>query len=304
MQLIDIPKALLKAAEHTVIKHDGIEHAGYLSFMGLLSLFPFLVFLAAVGGFIGEGDLGREFIGLVKNILPQDAVAILIPRIDEIMNGPPRGLLTFSMLAALWTASSAVEGYRTVLNRAYHVGTPPAYVLRRLLSIAQVLVFSALIITGMLTLLLAPTLLDMLGNFTGFKMHFSSLNDLTWQLQMLSFGLLLAVVALAYYTLPNIKQTLLDVLPGATLTVLLWALAVTGLRIYLETFDQVNLIYGSLAGMIAALLFFYVINVIFIFGAEFNYQLIRASGTLVREKAITPEGHKTSELKPSPEPKP
>lgn len=284
--LTHIPNALLRATEDTVITHDGIEHAGYLSFMGLLSLFPFMVFLVALAGFIGEGELGREFILLLRDTLPEDAVAVLLPRIDEIVQGPPRGLLTISMLAAIWTASSAVEGYRTILNRAYHVGTPPAYIWRRLWSIAELLIFTALIIFGMSAFFIVPNLIGNFEDWAGIE----ELKKLGENVQFYSGLLLFGIVSLAYYSLPNIKQSLRAVIPGAALTVLLWILAVKGLRLYLSSFDQVTLIYGSLGGVIAALLFFYIINVIFIFGAEFNYQLLRAAGSRVEEKEETSEG--------------
>ncbi len=282
--------ALIRATENTIVTHDGIEHAGYLSFMGLLSLFPFLVFFVALAGFFGEGEVGREFILLLKSVLPNDTISVLLPRIDEILDGPPRGLLTVSMLAAIWTASSAVEGYRTVLNRAYHVGTPPAYVWRRLWSIGQLIIFTALIMFGMITLIAAPSIIEWLAVITGYTITYGNVIDVGWALQIVTGLVLLFVVALAYYTLPNIKQSLSAILPGACVTIFLWALAVKGLRVYLETFNQVNLIYGSLAGIIAALLFFYIINVIFIFGAELNYQFLLASGRRVEEKQITREG--------------
>ena len=279
-------KIFRRALEDTIITHDGIEHAGYLSFMGLLSLFPFMVFIVALAGFFGEGSLGRDFILLMRDIMPSDAVAGLLPRIDEIVKGPPRGLLTLSMVAAIWTASSAVEGYRTVLNRAYHVGTPPAYIWRRLWSIGQLLIFTALIMVGMTALFLAPTIM----NFSENVDHIQHLTVHGGNFQIYSAFLLLALVSLAYYSLPNIKQTLLAVIPGALMTVTLWILAVKGLQLYLSGFEQMTLIYGSLAGIIAALLFFYIINVIFIFGAEFNYQLLLATGNRVEEKERTAKG--------------
>ncbi len=284
--LAQIPRALTKATEHTVITHDGIEHAGYLSFMGLLSLFPFIVFIVALAGFFGEGDLGRAFITMLRDTLPADATAALLPRIDEIVQGPPRGLLTLSMLAAIWTASSAVEGYRTVLNRAYRVGTPPAYVWRRLWSIGQLLIFTAFIMLGMGAMFIAPSVIDWAEELTGLGIN----ENIGQNLQFYSGVMMLLLVVLAYYSLPNIKQTLSAVLPGALLTVLLWTLAVKGLRLYLSGFDQVTLIYGSLGSVIATLLFFYIINVIFIFGAEFNYQLLKAAGSQVEEKEETIEG--------------
>lgn len=126
-------------ALYNTIYHDGFELAGYLAFLGVLALFPFLVFTLALAGFVGEGRAGAEFIHLLTNVLPPDMMKALSPRIAEIMSGPPQGLITVSILGAIWTSSSAVEGYRTVLNRAYHVLTPPSYIFRRLWSIAQIL---------------------------------------------------------------------------------------------------------------------------------------------------------------------
>lgn len=281
-----VPKAFWRAGKHTVITHDGIEHAGYLSFMGLLSLFPFLVFIVALAGFLGEGELGREFILLLRSILPENAMAALLPRIDEIVQGPPRGLLTISMLAAIWTASSVVEGYRTILNRAYHVGTPPAYIWRRLWSIGQLLIFTVLIFIGMMVMLMAPSALEWTRSLIGLELY----PNLGFNLQFFSGLILLCVICLAYYSIPNIRQSLFGVLPGALLTLILWVLVTKGLRVYLESFEQMSLIYGSLAGIIAALIFFYLINLIFIFGAELNYQLLLASGRRVEEKEETMEG--------------
>lgn len=280
------------AAKNTVITHDGVEHAGYLSFLGLLSIFPFLVFLVALAGFIGEGELGRHFITFMRDNLPRHVMQALMPRVDEIISGPSPALLTLSMVAALWTASSAVEGYRTVLNRAYHVGTPPAYIWRRLLSIAQLLLFTFLILMGMLLLVFVPLALQGLESLLGMTPHIDDAVNWEAALRPLLIGMIFLTVVGIYYILPNIKQNFRAVLPGAIFTVSCWVLAVDAFRIYLTSFDQVNLIYGSLGGVIAALLFFYMLNLIFIFGAELNYQLIRKEGTPVEEKQETPT-HKT-----------
>lgn len=282
-------KAILKAIEDTIVTHDGIEHAGYLSFMGLLALFPFLVFIIALAGFLGEGELGKEFILLMRGVLPDDAMAALLPRIDEITQGPPRGLLTISTFAAIWTASSAVEGYRTILNRAFNVATPPAYIWRRLLSVFQLVVFAILIVLGMATLILAPDMLSRLDWLSGETLHQWGIAETLSRLQIISGTILFMLVALAYYALPNVKQQWRSVLPGAFVTIMLWAMAVEGLQLYLSSFEQVNLIYGSLAGVIAALLFFYVINLIFIFGAELNHQLRNALRLITTSESTAQE---------------
>ena len=271
-------------AGYNTIYHDGIEHAGYLAFLNLLGLFPFLVFIVALAGFLGEGQVGSHFIELVKAELPRHMMNSITPRLTEITSGPPQGLLTVAILGAIWTSSSAVEGYRTVLNRAYHVATPPAYIWRRLLSIAQVLTLSFVIVLAMIIQVMLHISLD-----TANAIFDNSGVPLTGgQIAHTSLALIFIVISLAYYFLPNLKQNIHSVLPGAALVTLLWVEAAHLLSIYISQFNQVNLIYGSLGGVIATLLFFYVSNIIFIYGAELNYLLKRALGEKIEQKRAAP----------------
>lgn len=282
-----VGRALWKGLDNT-IQHDGIEHAGYLAFLGLLAFFPFLVLLVALAGVLGEANIGREFVALVFDRLPANVVQALSPRVGEILSGPPQGLLTVAILGAIWTASGAVEGYRTVLNRAYHVGTPPAYLWRRLLSIVELLIFTFVILAAMLVMVVAPLLWEQTQIWLGFSdvVAWAEVSG-RWIVLLSGFVIFLAV-AMMYKVLPNIRQPLSAVVPGAILTVLLWTLAAQAFSLYLSRFQQVNLIYGSLGGIIAALLFFYILNVIFIYGAEFNYLLIRAFGQHIEQKEAAP----------------
>lgn len=273
---------LYKAGENTV-NHDGVEHAGYLAFLGLLALFPFLVFLAALAGVFGEDFVNTKLVNLIITNLPADVVIALQPRILEITTGPSQGLLTLAILGAIWTSSSAVEGLRTVLNRAYHVHTPPNYLLRRLLSIAQLIVLTVIIIIGMALLVVWPLIWQYLQFFLPFDIaqitsHISNLSYIIGAL------LLFFVVSSLYYVLPNVKQTWVSVFPGAALVVIGWMSAAQLMTLYLARSDQVNIIYGSLGGIIAALLFFYILGVIFIYGAEFSFLLKRTSGERIEER--------------------
>lgn len=272
------------AAYDGIVYHDGIEHSGYLAYLSMLALFPFLVLLVFVLGQIGEADVGLTFITRIISELPPKAVAALTPRIEEISAGPPEGLVTISILGAIWTASSAVEGLRTVLNRAYRVPTPPAYIWRRLMSIVQLLIFTAIIICGMLALVFAPIIQLKLEMLLGIPMHYNDTFRFSDMIFSFSALILFIMVANLYYILPNIRQRIIDVAPGALTTVGLWTGAASAYSYYLSKFDQVNLIYGSLAGIIASLIFFFLINLCFILGAEFNYQLAHAFGHKLEEK--------------------
>jgi membrane protein len=283
-------------AAYNTVMHDGIELSGYLAFLSLLSLFPFLVFIVAIAGMFGQDESGARFITSLLLNLPEHITYALQPRIEEIISGPPQGLLTVSIIGAVWTASSAVEGLRTVLNRAYHVHTPPAYIFRRLLSIVQMMLFAFILVVVMLAHVFIPLVLQYISNIIGMDVANSYQTAWDKTSRYLIPLILFIVTSFLYYLLPNIKQRFISVAPGAF--VVSFGLMGTTylLTLYLSKFNQVNLIYGSLGGVIAALLFAYISNLMFIFGAELNYQIVKVMGMRVVEKerveAITAESPK------------
>lgn len=278
---------IYKAGDN-LVDHDGIELAGYLSFLSLLALFPFLVLMIACAGFIGQGELGARFIELIISHVPQQAVVAIKPRIDEIMSGPPQGFVTMSILGAIWTSSSMLEGMRTVLNRAYRVSNPPTYILRRLTSIVQLLLIMMVIMVVMSAIVTTSILIESVHPETNAVFSPSVVDVWSKYFLYVSAGLLFLTVAVQYYVLPNIKQSLIAVIPGAALVVLLWIAGAKVFTWYITSIDhQVHIIYGSLGSFIATLIFFFILNVIFIYGAELNHLIIEALGLRAVEKEHT-----------------
>ncbi len=281
-----------------VMKHDAVELAGYLAYLNMLSLFPFLVLLILGLGYLGELQVGANFIQKMFENLPPHATVALKPRIEEIIKGPPQGFVTISILASIWTASSTVEGLRTVLNRAYRVYTPPAYIFRRLLSMVQLLILMIIIISGLTILLVMPFMREWAsawlssGTLSAGTLQAGTLSSGTLSsgtgfgntVFLFSVFALFVVVCVIYYILPNIKQRFINVAPGAALTVLLWLCTISIYSYYLSKFNQVSVIYGSLGGVIASLLFFFLVNFCLIMGAEVNYQLSRIFGYELKER--------------------
>ncbi|MFZ8865201.1 MAG: YihY/virulence factor BrkB family protein [Rickettsiales bacterium] len=283
-RLLSIFFICLKKGCIDTIKHDGIEHAGYLSFLAILSIFPFLVFLISLLGLFGETKLGVEFVNILYGNIPTEVTSALKPRIDEIISGPPQSLLTIAILGAIWTSSSTVEGLRTIFNRAYRVSTPPAYIWRRLTSILQFILITFLIISAMFIIVITPIIFT---NFFAFNQlsYLYELLDKALKLRLIfSVIIIFSAISFIYYVIPNVKQNLINIFPGASIVTLLWSIIGSIFSFYLQNFDQVNLIYGSLASFIIALLFFYIIAMILIFGAEFNYALEKNTGFKFIEK--------------------
>ncbi len=267
----------------SLIRHEGGEYAGYLAFLGLLSLFPFLVFFIALAGFIGQIDVVSGLLDEFFATLPSQLVSSIQPRVHEIVSGPPQGLLTVAIIGAIWTASSALEGTRGALNRAYHVADAPNYFIRRLLSIVEFIGVTIAIFMAMFLLIFLPVFWSTLRDFFEFERDYIAGS---WHIVRYIFaGLILFLgVGLSYYILPNIKQRFRSVILGAFLVVVGWLLAADLLVSYLRNFNQLNVIYGSITGYIVTLVFFYVMAVIYIWGAEFNYHFEKAMGHRLEQR--------------------
>jgi membrane protein len=267
-----------------LIGNYGTETSGYLTFLSLLSLFPYLVLMISLAGIFGQREHGRELIALLLQHLPPDSIATIQPRITEITSGPPHGLLTFSILGALWTSSSAVEALRKALNRAYRVGEQRTYIGQRIVAILQVLVFTLLILLVMLALVFTPIVLNSFTDYTGLAIPLKLEHFLSHYFIYFGAGALFLLVASFYYVLPNVYQRPVRVVPGALLVVGLWIGGASLVTLYLHKMSQLTLIYGSLSGFIATLIFFYVMILIFLYGAEFNYQLLLGAGDIVEKE--------------------
>jgi membrane protein len=250
------------------IEYDGIEHAGYMSFMLLMSLFPFLVFFFSLTSLIGASEIGANFIHSLIVNLPDHSTEMIKLSIYHIIEAPPSSLMNLAILGSIWTSSSFVESLRTILNKIHHVSSPPAYILRRLMSILQFFIINILLLLIMLLLVIVPILLSKIKPYQDMINTFGSL----WY--FVKYGILflslLFAVSFLYYSLPNISMRLTEVLPGAFLTVSLWLISGYGMLQYIYH-NQLNFIYGSIASIIIALTFFFIINFLFIYGAIFNY---------------------------------
>ncbi len=278
-------KLNIKAIEN-LINHDGVEHAGYMAFISLLSFFPFFVFLMAVTGFIGQSEHGVELIHLILSNMPEELTRAIRPRVQEIMSGPPSSLLTLSILGVIWTSSSTLEGLRTILNKIYNISSPPAYIWRRTLSILQFFIITAILIIATFILLLLPIVYQEISDIKYLKDLFEfdigilapiwdNVRHITF-IVTLFFG-----VMYLYYITPNTKLTVRSLIPGSILVVFLWFISGYLLSKYVYEFTQVNFVYGSLAGFITSLLFFYIIHIILIYGAEINNLLDKSEHKII-----------------------
>ena len=277
------PLRVTYRAVDRLINHDGLEIAGYLAFTAFTALFPFMILLASVAGFLGSPEAATDVIGLMFRFMPDDVAETLAPAVAEVMTQRRGGLLTFGLVVTLWTASNGVEGLRLSLSRAYDVQEMRSLWFRRLQSILFVVVGAFVVFFMSLSILLGPIVWQIAERF----FYLGDAEQLIWIIARYTFAgsLLFCGLLALHYWLPRNDLPFHAVLPGIFLTLVLWLLGATGFSIYLGTIGDYTVTYGSLAGVVITLFFFYITALLFIFGAEFNAVLRNA--TLARRRRAT-----------------
>jgi membrane protein len=269
-----VPAALRRFAQQLyragwrLTEHDGLMVAGYMAFAAFTSLFPFLIFLAALVSVLGTRETADQIVEGMFLFLPGDVARTLAPAVHEVMAGRRGGLLTFGVLATLWTASSGVEALRDALNRAYEAKDWQPIWWRRLQSIVVVVVGALILFVASLAVILGPVLWRLLEIFG----HSSTEEELVWTIGRYAVGTVVLAAGLVtlHRWLPNHHLVTRAVLPGALLTLGLWLVGASLFSLYLGTVADYSGVYGSLGGVVITLFFFYLSGALFILGAEYN----------------------------------
>ncbi|MFZ5609925.1 MAG: YihY/virulence factor BrkB family protein [Pseudomonadota bacterium] len=272
-----------RAASTGFSRHEGMIMAGYMAFLGLLALFPFLIFLTALAGAIGRSREGVEAISHILEAMPPEVASVLAGPITEVVAGVGGGVLTFGALVAIWTAASGIEAARAAVRRAYSRRSPRPLWSRRLESLALVIVTASLILIGMSIQVLGPAAWGLLSA----RVDMPAVLDSLWR--WLRFALSPLAMYLALYTLyfvltprrirPRYRA------PGAFLALILWLATATGLSTYLKYFGQYDITYGSLAGVMVTMIFLFLVAAGFVLGAEVNAAMARRARARRRQGA-------------------
>ncbi len=256
---------------------DGFTHAGNIAYLSLLTLFPFFIVLATVAGALGRTQDGlRVVTGFLQTLPPGVAGLVAKPITDVITARASGGLLTFGIAVTLWTVTSFMETLRSIIRGAYQSDATLPLWRYRLVSL--VIVFIAVA-----TMLLALAAQVLLAGAETFVRELMPLADGALAgLRVRRFVPPLALFAALYSVFVVLTPSRFRILgypiwPGALVTTLAWAGTTMAMPFVLAQFGGYTLTYGSLAGVIVALLFFYIIGLALVVGAHLNAALAKST---------------------------
>lgn len=237
-----------------------------LAFYFLLSLFPLLIFMLTLLPFF---DLQPDpVIQWLVSHAPGEASQLIESNVRPLLTEASGGLLSFGVLATLWSASNATSAIFRALNKAYNVQESRPFWKVKLYAI---LLTVALIFVIAMTLILpvfGHLILKEIGKFILIPPFFMTLiNAFRW---IVGFVISVLVLMFLYYLAPDVHLKFRYVLPGALFASVSWQIISLGFSYYVSQFAHFTSTYGSLGGVIILMFWFFLTGMILIVGGEVN----------------------------------
>ena len=263
---------------------DGFIHAGNLAYLAIVSLFPFFIVLAALAQAFDRGPDTMAAIDSFLRLIPPSVAMLLRAPIADVLAQRTGSLLWLGALVGLWTVGSFIETIRDILRRAYGTRFSRAFWHYRLGSIG----FIILAVAAVLTVFSAQVALVAIEQFIYRLLPFASwLGRWIGIARLPSLLILWGALYVIFFTLTPAKYRYSECpkWPGALFTSGWWMLVTMGLPIVLGLLGGYGRTYGSLAGTIIALFFFWLVGFGLVIGAHLNAALAETPQASVREAA-------------------
>lgn len=291
--------AVLRQALADFSRDDMSVYASALAYRLLFSLFPFVIFLVALLGFLDLPQLFDWLRQQAELIVPAEGMQVVNRVLDEVRT-PRGGLLSIGIVVALFSAASGVATAMQALSVAYDVEerrpTWKVYGLAILYTIGG----AVAIIAAAALMVMGPGLAGWIAARVGLQDAFvTAWNWLRWPVVVL----LLLVTSLVYYLGPNVQHRYRFISAGTVVAVAGWIGASIAFGYYVRSVADYNATYGSLGAVVILVFYFFLSSAVVLFGAEVNAVMERhADGSREALTGTTrqgPHGRGTRVARPS-----
>ncbi|WP_107768363.1 YihY/virulence factor BrkB family protein [Nocardioides terrigena] len=250
--------------------------AAALTYYAVLSIFPAAIALTSLLGLVGRAEESVDTVlEVLDPLVSPEMLGTIEPALRQISESQSAGLaLLLGLAGALWTASGYVGAFGRAMNRIYEIPEGrPFWKLRPVMLLITVVAL-ALMAAVLLMLVVSGPVAQSIGDVIGLgDVALTAWGIAKWPILAVTVVL---VVALLYYATPNVKQPKFRwISVGALVAIVVWVLASVAFGFYVANFASYNKTYGSLAGVIVALLYLWLTNLALLLGAEVDSELER-----------------------------
>jgi membrane protein len=277
------------------------DWAAALTYYGLLALFPALIAMVSLLGLFGDPKTTTSsLIEIITSIGPESAAQTFSGPIESLTSNQSAAGFAFvaGLAVALWSASGYVGAFIRASNVIYETPEGRPFWKLRPLQLVVTLLMIILVVALALGLVLTGPVVDAVAGPIGLSDTAVSVwNIAKWPAMAAIFILMVDVL---YYASPNVKlRGFKWVTPGSLVAIVVWAIASAAFALYVANFGSYDKTYGTLGGLIALLVWFWISNLAILFGHELNAERERSAEIDEGQ----PRAEREIQLEPRSEPK-
>jgi membrane protein len=253
-----------------VREHDVGGLSAEMAYRFLFAVFPFGLFVAALGsviaGWLRVDDPAQQIVAALGDNLPAEIADAVRPELERLLTTARTDLVVIGAIAALWAATGGTNALTKGIHRAYGVEEQRPMILRYAIAIGLTILGAIGIIAAFVTIVGGAMLTEELAGRLGLRSEaFGLLQLLRWPVVFL---VLVAAVAVLYRYASSVVVPWRWIGLGAAAFAFGWVLATAALAFYAMNVADYGATYGSLGGVIAMMLWFYVTAAMLVIGAE------------------------------------
>ena len=270
-RIIRYPKHVVKA----VIDNDFSGMAAEMGFMLVLGIFPAMLFLLAVFGWMGNKSFINPVLVFLSTVIPMDSMQLIHTVLGEVMIFSKGNLMaTIGIIVTLFLTSNAVAVILKGLNTAYKVEETRSFIYTRILSIIMVFVNTLVLFLSINLIVFGKVIVNFLITYVGISHVFAlTLLTLRWPL---SFFALYLMAFINYYILPDLKGDdklkRKSALPGALFFCTFWLAGSWAFSLYVNNLHTYNKVYGTIGAFAVLMVWLYYTSILILIGGEINSQ--------------------------------
>lgn len=247
---------------------DVYNGAAALGFYLTLAIFPAIIAMMNVIPYLPIARVDEAIMDLLGQALPDEASVLVAGVVDQVLSEQRGGLLSFSLLATLWAASTGMYAIMQHLNIAYDVKERRSFIRARATALVLSLLFGALVLGAFSLIVLGGIVQDWIGNQFGFTSALLAF-FVVFRWVIIVLALLLAF-AIVYHYAPNVERSFKLVTPGSIFAVAMLIFTSLVFSFYTKNFADYNAAYGSIGAVIILMLWLYMAGLVTLVGSEIN----------------------------------
>ena len=266
----------LKNTIISIIDNDFSGMAAEMSYMLVIGIFPFLLFLMSLFTLLGKNYYMTPLFMFLEKVMPADTLSMIHSVINQVLGfASGRSVAVLGLLITFFMTINALAVIIKGLNRAYKVDETRAFLYTRLLSLIMVIVNTLILTLSVNLIIFGRIIIRFLIAFVALPIDTANLLlILRWPVVFLA---LFVMAFLHYFILPDVSWSeelkCKSAIPGTLFFCVIWLIASGGFSMYVNTLHTYNLVYGSIAAFAMLMIWFYFTSMLVLIGGEINSQM-------------------------------